>query len=83
VLDANDDASDIRLGLDEGKMYRVAMGNYVAESYIDKELVSKQLHDTNISIREAMLSHMSSLTNGYTPDNTLHQTEEERFYRPL
>jgi hypothetical protein len=59
------------------------MCSYIAESYIDKEIVESQLHDTNISVREAMLSHMSSLTNGYTPDNTLHQTEEERFYRPL
>lgn len=65
------------------RKYRVAMCSYIAESYIDKEIVESQLHDTNISVREAMLSHMSSLTNGYTPDNTLHQTEEERFYRPL
>ena len=51
------------------------MGNYIAESYIDKELVSSALYDTNISVREAMLHYVGTLSEGYTPDNTIYQTE--------
>ena len=75
ILDKKGDATDIKFELDEDKKYRVAMGNYIAESYIDKELVSSALYDTNISVREAMLHYVSTLSEGYTPDNTIHQTE--------
>ena len=75
VLDEKGDASDVKFELEEGRKYRVAMGNYIAESYIDKELVSNALYDTNISVREAMLHYVSTLTEGYTPDNTIYQTE--------
>jgi hypothetical protein len=52
------------------------MCNYITESYIDKEIVESQLHDTEIAVRDALLSHMESLKeSGYTPDNTLYQTE--------
>ena len=70
------DATDIELGLDLNRKYRVAMCNYIAESYVDKEVVESQLHDTEISVREALLSHMESFKeSGYTPDNTLYQIE--------
>ncbi|MBO5831044.1 MAG: bifunctional metallophosphatase/5'-nucleotidase [Alistipes sp.] len=75
ILDEEGNATEIKFDLEEGRKYRVAMGNYIAESYIDKEIVSKQLHDTNISVREAMLHYINTLTEGYTPDNTIHQTE--------
>ena len=75
VLDEKGDATEIKFELEEGRKYRVAMGNYIAESYIDKELVSSALYDTNISVREAMLHYVSTLSEGYTPDNTVYQTE--------
>ena len=75
VLNDKGDATDIKFELDEDKKYRVAMGNYIAESYIDKELVSSALYDTNISVREAMLHYVGTLSKGYTPDNTIYQTE--------
>ena len=75
VLNDKGDATDIKFELDEDKKYRVAMGNYIAESYIDKELVSSALYDTNISVREVMLHYVGTLSKGYTPDNTIYQTE--------
>ena len=70
------DATGIELGLELNRKYRVAMCNYIAESYIDKTVVESQLHDTEISVREALLSHMERFKeSGYTPDNTLYQTE--------
>ena len=70
------DAKEIKIDLEPGRKYRVAMCNYIAESYIDKEIVESQLHDTKIAVREALLRHMESLKeSGYTPDNTLYQTE--------
>ena len=81
--EGTDSAITIEWDLEPQRKYRVAMCSYIAESYISKEIVESQLHDSNISVREAMLSYMKDLTDGYTPDNTLHQTEKERFYRPL
>ena len=75
ILNDKGDATDIKFEIDEDKKYRVAMGNYIAESYIDKELVSSALYDTNISVREAMLHYVGTLSKGYTPDNTVYQTE--------
>ena len=70
------DATGIEFKLDLNRKYRVAMCNYIAESYIDKDIVESQLHDTEISVREALLSYMESFKEGgYTPDNTLYQTE--------
>ncbi|MBR5133187.1 MAG: bifunctional metallophosphatase/5'-nucleotidase [Alistipes sp.] len=70
------DATGVELRIEPNHKYRVAMCNYIAESYIDKEIVNNQLHDTEISVREALLRHMENLQeSGYTPDNTLYQTE--------
>ena len=70
------DATGIEFKLDLNRKYRVAMCNYIAESYIDKDIVESQLHDTEISVREALLSYMESFKEGgYTPDNALYQTE--------
>ena len=69
------DATNVELGLEPNRKYRVAMCNYIAESYLD-EASKSQFHDTNISVREALLRHMESFAeSGYTPDNTLYQTE--------
>ena len=74
--EAKPDATSIELGLDPTRKYRVAMCNYIAESYIDPNIVKSQLRDTEISVREALLGHVESLKeSGYTPDNTLYQTE--------
>lgn len=60
----------------EPRTYRVALCNYVAENYIDKEIVESQLHNTHITVREAMLRHIRTFANeGYTPDNTMRQHE--------
>ena len=69
-------ATDILFELEE-RPYRVAMCNYIAENYIDSTIVSTQLRPTNISVREAMLHHISTFENGlFTPDNRCHQTEK-------
>lgn len=69
------DATDILFDLEEGHLYRVAMCNYIAESYIDKTLVEKRLWDSNILVREAMLQYVENLDSGLTPNNTVLQTE--------
>jgi 5'-nucleotidase len=70
------DAKDIVWELEPERKYRVAMCNYIAESYIDESIVESQLHDTEISVREALLRLVEGFgESGYTPDNTLYQTE--------
>ena len=69
------DAIDILLDLEEGRSYRVAMCNYIAENYIDKELVARSLRRTNVSVREAMLHHLHTMNEGFMPDNTIYQIE--------
>ena len=59
----------------ESRRYRVAMCNYVAENYIDKEVVANQLQNTGITVREAMLRYARTFTEGYTPDNASRQSE--------
>jgi 2',3'-cyclic-nucleotide 2'-phosphodiesterase (5'-nucleotidase family) len=65
--------------LEEGRTYRVAMCNYIAENYIDSAIVARQLRPTNISVRSAMLRYMNSFgAEGYTPDNACRQSEVKR-----
>ena len=65
--------------LDEGRMYRVSMCNYIAENYIDKEVAEGHLRQTNVTVREAMLSQMRSYGEaGFTPDNNVYQVEVKR-----
>lgn len=76
IVGENGDAKDVVFDLEE-RSYRVAMCNYIAENYINSVIVSRQLRPTNISVREAMLHHLSTLDNGvFTPDNECYQTEE-------
>ena len=71
----NPDAVDIRFDIEE-RTYRVAMCNYIAENYIDKELVANKLHQVPTTVREAMLYLMESYGDeGFTPNNTVLQTE--------
>ncbi len=70
------DATDIRIELKEGRKYRVAMCNYIAESYIDKEIVDNQLYDSKVLVRDAMLDYVTTIgSEGYNPNNTSLQTE--------
>lgn len=72
------DATDIRFPIEE-RSYRVAICNYIAENYIDKELVARKLRPTFITVREAMLRLMASYGDkGFTPDNTVYQVEVKR-----
>lgn len=68
------DATGIYFDLEEG-IYRVAMCNYIAENYIDADIVERQLRPTGITVREAMLHYLHSLDEGLTPDNNLYQIE--------
>jgi 5'-nucleotidase len=62
--------------LEEGRTYRVAMCNYIAENYIDKSLVKEQLVKIEVTVREAMLRLARDYgMEGYTPDNNLYQVE--------
>lgn len=71
----NPDAVDIRFDIEE-RTYRVAMCNYIAENYIDRELVANKLHRIPTTVREAMLYLMESYGDeGFTPNNTVLQTE--------
>lgn len=72
---AQPDAIDILFDLEDGRSYRVAMCNYIAENYIDKEFVARSLRRTNVSVREAMLHHLHTMNEGFTPDNTIYQIE--------
>ena len=71
----NPDAVDIRFDIEE-RTYRVAMCNYIAENYINKELVANKLRQIPTTVREAMLYLMESYGDkGFTPNNTVLQTE--------
>jgi len=62
--------------LEEGRTYRVAMCNYIAENYIDEALVETQLKGLELTVREAMLRLAREYgMEGYTPDNNVYQTE--------
>lgn len=64
--------------LEEGRMYRVAMCNYIAENYIDEQLVETQLDALETTVRMAMLRLAREYgMEGYTPDNGVYQTERK------
>jgi 2',3'-cyclic-nucleotide 2'-phosphodiesterase (5'-nucleotidase family) len=78
VLGDSADAIDIRFDL-EPRTYRVAMCNYIAENYIDKNVLESSLRDVNVTVREAMLCEMRSYGEvGFTPDNKVYQVEVKR-----
>ena len=69
------DAVDVRFDL-EPRRYRVAMCNYIAENYLDKGVLARCLTQTDVTVREAMLSLMRSYgEHGFTPDNNVYQVE--------
>lgn len=77
IVGEDGNATDVVFELEERK-YRVAMCNYIAENYIDSEIVERELRPTNISVRDAMLHHISSLKeSGFTPDNKCYQQEKK------
>lgn len=77
ILNEEGDAKEVIFDLEE-RSYRVAMCNYIAENYINSVIVSRQLYPTNISVREAMLHHLSCFENrAFTPDNECYQTEKQ------
>ncbi len=77
ILNEEGDAKEVIFDLEE-RSYRVAMCNYIAENYINSVIVSRQLRPTNISVREAMLRHLSSFENrAFTPNNECYQTEKQ------
>ena len=78
IVGEDGDATDVVFGIEE-REYRVAMCNYIADNYIDSEIVAQQLRPTSISVREALLRHMASMEDGlFTPDNECRQTEKRR-----
>ena len=69
------DAVDVRFDL-EPRRYRVAMCNYIAENYLDKEVLARSLRPSGVTVREAMLREMNSYGKaGFTPDNNVYQVE--------
>ena len=77
IVGEDGNATDVVFELEERK-YRVAMCNYIAENYIDSEIVERELRPTNISVRDAMLHHISSFKEcGFTPDNKCYQQEKK------
>ena len=69
------DALDVVFNLEE-RPYRVAMCNYIAENYIANDVAARALHQTGITVREAMLRLMRSFgAEGFTPDNECKQRE--------
>ena len=52
------------------------MCNYIADNYICSDIVTKQLHPTGVSVREAMLHHIHTFgEEGFTPNNECRQQE--------
>ena len=77
IVGEDGNATDVVFELEERK-YRVAMCNYIAENYIDSEIVERELRPTNIIVRDAMLHHISSFKeSGFTPDNKCYQQEKK------
>ena len=75
VVGETGDAVDIRFDL-EPRTYRVAMCNYIAENYLDKEVLARCLREVNVTVREAMLREVRSFGEaGFTPDNSVYQVE--------
>ena len=70
------DAVDVVLALDEERMYRVAMCNYIVENYID-ESVAARLRPAGVAVREAMLRYVRTTEGALIPDNTIYQTERK------
>jgi 5'-nucleotidase len=69
------DAVNVRFDL-EPRKYRVAMCNYIAENYLDKEVLARCLKESDVTVREAMLQEMCSYGEaGFTPDNNSYQVE--------
>ena len=69
------DAVDVCFDL-EPRRYRVALCNYVAENYLDKDVLARCLKPTDVTVREAMMSEMRSYGDkGFTPDNNVYQVE--------
>ena len=76
IVGEDGDATDIVFDI-EAREYRVAMCNYIADNYIDSDIVARQLRPTNISVREALLRQMASMKGGeFTPDNECRQSEK-------
>lgn len=77
IVGEDGDATDVVFELEQ-RPYRVALCNYIAENYIDSNIVEHQLQPTTISVREAMLHHIASFKEcGFTPDNKCYQQEEK------
>jgi hypothetical protein len=75
VVGEDADPVDIRFDL-EPRTYRVAMCNYIAENYLDKEVLARCLKEVNVTVREAMLREVRSFGEaGFTPDNSVYQVE--------
>ncbi len=77
IVGEDGDATDVVFDL-ESRPYRVAMCNYIAENYIDSNIVATQLQPTNVSVREAMLHYIATFKeSGFSPDNNCYQREEK------
>lgn len=75
VVGEDGDAVDIRFDLEPHK-YRVAMCNYIAENYLDKDVLARCLKEIDVTVREAMLREIRSYGEaGFTPDNNVYQVE--------
>lgn len=64
--------------LEEGRMYRVAMCNYIVNNYVDEAVVKAQFKPIDVTVRQAMLhlAHKYGM-EGYTPDNNVYQIERK------
>ncbi len=64
--------------LDDGRKYRVAMCNYVAEEYVDNYEGLKgvvDMRNTGILVRDLLLERLAASADGYRPDNRIKQYE--------
>ncbi len=64
--------------LDDGRKYRVAMCNYVAEEYVDNYEGLKgvvEMRNTGILVRDLLLERLAASADGYRPDNRIKQYE--------
>lgn len=74
------DALDVVFDLDADRDYDVVMCNYIADNYIDEDIVAAKIIRTEDKVTDVLLDYIGRKTaeGGLTPDNTVRQSQRRR-----